>query len=111
MKSKFEEMCGEYHEKLSGAVHLNYAVTVWDNPELGPKWSGFSNESLLGCPVTPLYSVDLPWLMQLQAEEEISYSFCLLVLLYFFPVLGRSLRLGMIIKEVPASLYIFYLYF
>lgn len=50
MKSKFEEMCGEYHEKLSGAVHLNYAVTVWDNPELGPKWSGFSNESLSWMP-------------------------------------------------------------
>lgn len=94
MKSKFEEMCGEYHEKLSGAVHLNYAVTVWDNPELGPKWSGFSNESLLGCPVTPLYSVDLPWLMQLQVRRRNKLRILSTCITVFLPSSGEEFETG-----------------
>ena len=51
---------GEYLEKLSGIVHLNSAMTIWDSIELGPRWSGFSAETQTGIPVTPLYNVDLP---------------------------------------------------
>ena len=51
---------GEYHEQRSGIVHLNSAMTVWDSPEMGPKWSVLSTEAHTGLPVTPLHSVDLP---------------------------------------------------
>jgi len=65
-------------------------MTIWDNPESGSEWSGFSTEILIWLSGTLSYDLDLPLLVPLLMEEKICYSFLLLVLLYFFPNPGEG---------------------
>lgn len=87
---------------LSITVHLNSAMTAWDDDTLISEWRGFSTEAPFCLPVNFFYHK-----CSLLVEEEIFNSLFLLVLLSLLPNPGEGFEAReMILKSssVPAHL-------